>query len=283
MEIKSLKHTNNNNLFEAFEDAFRDYEMQLRKSELLSMLKRRGFNPELSFGAFYNEKLVAFTFNGIGEYNGAHTAYDTGTGTTKAYRGKGLAQKIFSYSIPFLKQAGVHQYLLEVLQHNEEAVHLYTKMGFKTVGEFNYYVMEQNAIEFKNRELPNEYQLRQNADLSNLNTNDFWDFQPSWQNTFGSVKRSAEDFMFFGVYKKDELLGYSILDPNSGDLTQLAVKKSFRRKGIGSYLFQKTLEHNQQDEAKVININSDCGSLIGFMASHNIQETGKQFEMIKKF
>ena len=52
MEIKSLDNTSHDKLFQAFEQAFADYELQLNKAELLTMLKRRGFNPTLSFAAF---------------------------------------------------------------------------------------------------------------------------------------------------------------------------------------------------------------------------------------
>ena len=82
-------------------------------------------------------KIVAFTLNGIGYFNRIPTAYDTGTGTLKNYRGKGLATKIFEYSIPYLKSANVKQYLLEVLQYNTKAVSVYRKLGFEVIREFN--------------------------------------------------------------------------------------------------------------------------------------------------
>ncbi len=94
------------------------------------MLSRRGFVPSLSFGIFEGDKLISFTLNGIGQFNGEKTAYDTGTGTIKEYRGRGLASKIFTDSLPFLKQAGVSQYLLEVLQHNTNAVGVISKTRF---------------------------------------------------------------------------------------------------------------------------------------------------------
>ena len=52
MEIKSLNNICLDELFEAFEQAFADYEVQLNKVELLTILKRRGFEPDASFGAF---------------------------------------------------------------------------------------------------------------------------------------------------------------------------------------------------------------------------------------
>ena len=45
------------------------------------MWKRRGFNPDLSFAAFEKNDIVAFTLNGVGNFNGRKMAYDTGTGT----------------------------------------------------------------------------------------------------------------------------------------------------------------------------------------------------------
>ena len=90
MEIKSLENTCFGTLFEAFGQAFADYEVQLDETQLRRMLRRRGFDPRLSFAAFDGERIAAFTLNGTGNFNGLPTAYDTGTGTLEAYRGQGL-------------------------------------------------------------------------------------------------------------------------------------------------------------------------------------------------
>ena len=83
MEIKSLEKTDFNTLFRAFGRAFADYEVQLNAEQLRAMLTRRGFDPALSFAAFDGAQIAAFTLNGIGNFNGVPTAYDTGTGTLK--------------------------------------------------------------------------------------------------------------------------------------------------------------------------------------------------------
>lgn len=142
MEIRSLGNTSFDELFEAFERAFADYEMQLDKAEHVAMLKRRGFDPKLSFAAFDGDKIVSFTCNGIGDFHGIPMAYDTGTGTLKDYRGRGLATRIFEYSIPYLREAGIKEYLLEVLQHNTGAVSVYRKLGFEVTREFYYFRRE---------------------------------------------------------------------------------------------------------------------------------------------
>lgn len=96
MEIRSLENIGFDTLFNAFERAFADYEIRFEKEEVRRMLTRRGYVPRLSFGAFDNGAIIAFTLNGIGMFNGVSTAYDTGTGTVKEYRGQGIAEK---YSI----------------------------------------------------------------------------------------------------------------------------------------------------------------------------------------
>ncbi|MDE5972182.1 MAG: hypothetical protein K2G94_05490 [Muribaculaceae bacterium] len=83
MEIMTLEHIDFDTLFQSFEKAFADYEIHFEKDEVRSMLNRRGYNPRLSFAAFVNDEIVAFTLNGTGTFNGIPTAYDTGTGTLK--------------------------------------------------------------------------------------------------------------------------------------------------------------------------------------------------------
>ncbi len=280
--IKPLNNISFNTIFSAFNNAFEDYEMQLNKDELYTMLRRRGFVPELSFGAFENEKLIAFTLNGIGFYNNIKTAYDTGTGTLKEYRGQGLATKIFKHSIPFLKKANVTQYLLEVLQHNSKAVSVYKKLGFEISREFNYFVKETDKIELNINVFDPSYQIEQ-LDLSKSESMiRFWDFIPSWQNSFEAISRKIDDFKIIGVYKNGNLVGYSIFEPNSGDITQIAVDKNFRRKGIASILLKEILKTNQYNSIKVINTEVACSSITEFLQSNSISLEGKQFEMIKQ-
>jgi hypothetical protein len=102
IQIKSLKGIHFDRIFKAFNAAFQDYEIQLDKAELQSMLERRGFVSDLSFAVFNDDEIVAFTLNGIGTFNSMETAYDTGTGTgtIEEFRGQGLASQIFEYSIP---------------------------------------------------------------------------------------------------------------------------------------------------------------------------------------
>ncbi|MFA6201070.1 MAG: GNAT family N-acetyltransferase [Bacteroidales bacterium] len=280
--IKSLKDISFDELFISFNEAFGSYEVQVNKEELRVMLKRRGFVKELSFGVFEDERLISFTLNGIGQFNGLKTAYDTGTGTIEEFRGKGIASTIFNYSLPFLKEAGVKQYLLEVLQHNTNAVSVYRKLGFETIREFNYFKQANELIKLNSKDLLEGFCFKE-MDLGDKNLlMKFWDFTPSWQNSFEAIERSFDDFKIIGVYKDDVLIGYSIFEPNSGDLTQIAISKEYRRQGLGSALLCETLKYNTFNSVKAVNTEINCESVTAFLESNNIPLCGKQFEMIKK-
>lgn len=280
--IRSLAGIRFDSIYMAFNEAFKDYEMQLNKKELRVMLSRRGFIPGLSFAAFDNDKIVAFTFNGIGTFNGQKTAYDTGTGTLEEYRGKGLASEVFNYSVAFLKEAGVSQYLLEVLQHNPKAISVYKSVGFEVSREFNYFVKNVEDIRFASKNLYPGYSIEK-IDLSEqIKMLQFCDFVPSWQNNFDAIRRRVDDFISFGTFKEKELVGFCIFEPGSGDITLIAVDKAHRRKGIATNLLNKVAQENRHDSMKLINSERDCESITKFMEANSMEIMGRQFEMIKQ-
>lgn len=283
MEIKSLTHTDFDTIFHAFSEAFAGYEMQLDKQQLQVMFTRRGFDANLSFAAFEGKKIVAFTCNGIGYFESTPTAYDTGTGTLKEYRGKGLATQIFEYSIPHLQANGITRYLLEVLQHNTKAVSVYRNLGFLVSREFNYFRQDNNFVENKTTTPSIPYQIKpiQIEDFKTIIPS-FWDFTPSWQNSLESVNRAPADFITLGIFTVNQLIAYSVFEPANGDITQIAVDKKYRRKGFGSLLLSRMLEANKYPFLKVINTEIGCESITRFLQVHNIIIRGKQFEMIKE-
>ena len=110
----------------------------------------------------------------------------------------------------------------------------------------------------------------------------FWDHQPSWQNGFEAVERSPADFLIHGAYRENELVGYCIFEPGSGDITQLAVDEKYRRKGIASFLLQSVFQLNKADSVKAINYETDLKGFGDLMESLGIPLKGKQYEMVKQ-
>ncbi|MDP2235632.1 MAG: GNAT family N-acetyltransferase [Bacteroidales bacterium] len=282
MQVRSLSQVAFDRLYEAFSEAFKDYEISITRYELQKMHIRRGFEAKLSFGAFDNDRLVSFTFNGIGWHNGQYTAYDTGTGTIDEYKGQGLASRVFTESIPYLVEDGITQYLLEVLQHNDKAISVYKKLGFEVSREFNYFVNDAEMLAIIKKDLGKDYTIKQITvdDLGEVTM--FWDFAPSWQNSFASIFRSQTDFIVLGAYREKDLVGYGIFEPTTGDITQLAVHKLHRRKGIGTALLKEMVKRNKHSNIKAINTEIGCENITRFFLANGLPLKGKQYEMINR-
>jgi ribosomal protein S18 acetylase RimI-like enzyme len=277
MQITHLTSVSIDDLFLAFSDAFSDYERTWTEDEFHRMLHRRAYEPSLSFGAFDNGKLVSFTFNGAGMYNGKQTAYDAGTGTIKEYRKQGLSSRIFAESLPHLKNAGIIKYVLEVLQYNSAAISIYTKAGFRISKELSYFIADQRDTSLKNHV---NCELRE-IELATVYTAAvFHDFQPSWQNSFDAISRELSHFRFVGAYDGNELIGYGIIEPATGDIPQLAVQQEYRRQGVGSAILRSLLRLNQHTSVKIINAEAAYEPMSAFFQSNGIPLTGKQFEMV---
>ena len=245
------------------------------------MLTRRGFNQDLSYGAFDQGRLVSFTFNGIGNWNGKLTAYDIGTGTIAEYRQKGLAKQIFNVTETELKKAGIELYLLEVLQHNQKAVDLYRKAGFEVSREFDYYVSAKKDLDLNNKN-NSDIEIKKIEFPTDAEVNNFHDFEPAWQNSFDSISRTKQDFFAFGAFIKNELVGYVICEEDNGDLTQIAVRKDHRIQKIASTLLINAFAQFPSENIKLINAESDKSAIADLLRSFNVKLCGKQFEMIKE-
>lgn len=280
-KIKNLEGISLNTIFHAWSDAFSNYDFTWTQPELERTLYRRGYVPGLSFGAFDGEKLISFILNGIGTFNGIKTAYDTGTGTIKAYRGCGLVEKTFKESEPLLKKAGISQYLLEVLTHNTAAIAVYSKIGLKVNRELNYFRQTNDALELNPKTLPAGYYLKE-TDLHEMDRMiSMWDFYPAWQNSFESVQRDVDSLKIIGVFDAERLMGYGITEPASGDITQLAVDKDYRRRGIGSAILKELIKHNRHHSVKIVNTDVNSPHVVMFIENNGIPKLGTQYEMIK--
>lgn len=279
MEIKNLQHTDFDTLFNAFQQAFADYDIHFQKEEVRSMLTRRGYQPQLSFAAFHQGHIIAFTLNGIGTFNGIPTAYDTGTGTLPQHRGQGIAARIFTHSLPFLKQAGIEQYLLEVLSNNHKAISVYRHMNFTTTRRFDCYRQTIDRISTPTAPLIAGCTI-QPVDLEFMRRSQtFCDFNPSWQNSIESIRRATSQLTLLGATVDGQPAGHCVFDPATGDLTQIAVAPRYRRRGIATHMLRQACEQMTTDFIKVLNIDTDSPTLPSFLSHTNIPLASSQLEM----
>ena len=279
-EIRSLAKISFDEIFETHLRAFKDYPFQWSKEGLQKTIHRRGYDASISFGAIYESELVGFTLNGIGKFNGLKTAYDTGTGTVEEHRGKGLASKIFEHSISFLKAAGVQKYILEVLEENNNALSVYSKQGFVVSRKFDCFRI--NTCDWKLEAANNSEVTLKEIDFtyqSQMET--MIDFNLSWQNNFRALTKDPRDFKLIGAFHQNDLAAYGIIEPETGDIPQLAVNKNYRRKKIGTMLLNELKKINRASIVKVVNIESNQEAIISFLAKNGIPKIVTQLEMTK--
>ena len=281
IKIRNLETIDFDTIFHAFGRSFADYAISFEKEEVRSMLKRRGFNPRLSFAAFDGEEIIAFTLNGTGTYNGLPTAYDTGTGTVKEYRGRGIAQEIFNHSVPHLKAAGIKQYLLEVLQDNQKAISVYRKLGVEVTRDFDCFRQKTSALcSPSHKKAPAGITIAPISLKEIAASHTYCDFHPSWQNSLESIERAGTDLRHLGAYDDaGKLTGYCVVDPVSGDITQIAVTPEQRGNGIATLLLRTAFPSVSSGNIKALNIPRECEAMRSFLLAWNFCPSAAQFEM----
>ncbi|WP_108866278.1 GNAT family N-acetyltransferase [Aquimarina aquimarini] len=282
LEFKNLQHTSFSEIHSVFIDAFSDYQvpMQPTESELRYMFERRGGDLKLSYGAFDNNQLVGFILNGVGNWNGVYTSYDTGTGISKCFQKKGIAKDLFSYAIADLIRNGIKQYLLEVIKTNQNAISLYNKKSFMINRVFDYYIFSKSLLTNRKESSIKDVIIDKVTSLDWNKAQSFWDILPSWQNSIDAIQRKLDRFTILQVLIKDECVGYGIIERHTGDIAQLAIHHQYRRQGIAMMLLQELLYLSQSETVKIINIEKNYQPFRSFCDSLQLPKGDGQYEMM---
>lgn len=284
MLIKPLIGVGIEEIHHAFKDAFSDYAepFTLSEEQLDHMITRRGYKAELSFGAYNEDKIVGFTLNGSGTWDNQQTAYDTGTGVVKSYRQQGVASRIFEASLPVLKENGITHYLLEVIKVNTKAIDLYKKMGFEIIREFDYWVSPVEKLQNQNKSMDAGFSIENVKNPNWKQYQEFWDFRPSWQNSVDSVTRKLDEFICLEILKEDQVVGYGLVEHETGDVPQLAIHPEYRRKGLATEIIFRLLDIVKPENLKVINTPTDSLPMKAFLQNLGLNPGHGQYEMIRE-
>jgi ribosomal protein S18 acetylase RimI-like enzyme len=281
-EFRTLEGMAMVDLHATFLEAFSDYlvKMDVPLWKFETMARRRGMVPEMSVGAFTGDRLVGFIFNGVRQWGGRLTAYDTGTGVVPEHRKMGATTRMFGRCLEILRGAGVEQYLLEVIKDNDPAGDLYRKQGFEPLRGLDCYVGPKDAV--ARRPAPEGVVL---LDLpvdalgwERLAT--FWDFEPSWQNSVDSVMAVPDALSAVTAVSDGQVVGYGIVEPRSGDVPQLAVASDRRGEGIGGAIMGRLADLTEADNLVALNIEETCQGANAFAEAVGLAPYTAQHEMM---
>ena len=223
IEIRSLEGVGFDAMTAAFNDAFSDYDIPAHYTTeyLANLVTRRGYRPDLAVGAFDGGRLVGFVFNCLD----GDEAYNSGTGVVISHRRRGIGRQIMQRSIDTLP---AKRYVLEVIETNQRAESLYRQLGFVETRRFQCWTWLRKDVRTLERKL---------TGLTSLHP-DWFDMQPSWQNSLTSLRRASEPYEVLGDDR-----GYVVVFPSNGDVPLLAVRRDQRRRGIGRSLLAAAAHH----------------------------------------
>ncbi len=281
IEYRTLDTSTLEETHATFREAFSDYvvqmDMPLWKFEM--MARRRGYDPGISMGAFSGDRLVGFILNGIRQWDGRPTAYDTGTGVVPEFRKRGITTNIFRSLVDLLRHEGVEAYLLEVIKENDPARELYLKQGFRIVREFSCHLGKVEDL----RAGAGPGIMLDHTPIGDLEWDllaTMWDFTPSWQNSIESVMAVAETFEVVTARVDDELAGYGMVEPRSGDVPQIAVAPGHRGKGVGRAIMGDLASLAESETLVILNVEEGSGPTGDFASALGMELFIDQYEMV---
>jgi ribosomal protein S18 acetylase RimI-like enzyme len=269
-------------LYETFIEAFSDYVVPfaLTETQFRNHIILNAVDLARTVGCIENDRLIGFSLNGFGDWQGKPTVYDAGTGVVPDRRRGGVSAAMFDLMLPAFRAAGAEQFLLEVVTSNKGAINLYEKLDFHAGRELALLQCD-SRITLPAEAPPPDLEIREieNPDWSLLTT--FWDGRPSWQNSIEAVKRSRKVKRILGAYVEGRCVGYIVFSSRFGRVAQIAVDKTKRGRGIGTAL-TAAMQNETADgfSMQVINIDKAITSAIDFFVGRGFYERLSQYEMI---
>ncbi|MFN0277973.1 MAG: GNAT family N-acetyltransferase [Pyrinomonadaceae bacterium] len=269
-------------LYEAFTEAFSDYVIPfaLTETQFRNHINLNAVDLGRTVGCMGGDRLIGFSLNGFGQWNGKHTVYDAGTGVIPAFRRQGISESMFQMMLPIFKVEGIEQCLLEVIATNAAAIKLYEKLGYRSERELGLLQCDGKLITCV--ETPQNIEIREidTPDWNLLTT--FWDGETSWQNSVDAINRSRKMKRMLGAYSDGKCIGYIIFSSNFGRVAQIAVDKNHRNRGIGtSLMLAMQAETADGYSLQIINLDKSITTAMNFFRNRGFYERLGQYEMVK--
>ena len=272
MTISTLEHCSVSEITNTFNEAFQDYviRIELTEESMQAKMKSEGISLAHSFGAFDDGKLVGLILHGCDTMDGEPWIYNGGTGVIPLYRGKSIVQKIYDHCFPILAKQGYKKHVLEVIETNHRAFHIYQKTGFKVTRTLGVYQLDTALLSSQHfveqlDEIP--YDLLQHSEI-----------RPAWQN---SIERAPEMYRMLGIKHEGEVVAFAAFVAGTGKIRQFLVHREFRRRGMARALMAAVQEEAGGAPLLVVNVDENYAPMKLFLQKMGFARTLGQHEMQK--
>ena len=221
---------------------------------------------KLSYGAFENDRLVAFILHGIDTINAKRVAYNAGTGVLPGYRGKHLSFKLYEYCIAQLKEQGIEKFALDVIDQNTPAIKTYEKAGLTITRKMISYkgdtvFKKDPSIEIRN--IPPDWKMIE----------ELCEWQPAWQYNNNTLRRAWNNYSFLVAGKNAE--AYCIVNLKNGRIAHFGSKVEDKK--YLSALFASLADIEKP--LVIIHVDEKAADANSFIASAGLSHFITSYEM----
>ncbi|PVY43795.1 GNAT family N-acetyltransferase [Pontibacter virosus] len=269
-------------LYDTFVAAFDDYVIPIKisREEFAIKIRREGVEPSFCAGAFHGGQLVGFILTGLGEWQGIPTAYNAGTGVLPEHRGHQLTKRLYAFLLPKLRESGIEQCLLEVINGNAAAFKVYRSIGFGVVRTLKCYRSPVGELVLSSKEPEHTVEIRQVAKPNWKAYADFCDVRPSWQNTKEAFCKSPDQKLVLEALVEEVPVGYVAFFPRTGAIAQLAVHGENRNRGIAKTLLKEAIKRAQVPALLLLNVDQTNTTVATFIERIHLKHFLTQHEML---
>nr|WP_255216280.1 GNAT family N-acetyltransferase [Pseudenhygromyxa sp. WMMC2535] len=251
------------------------------------MLERRGVDWSASFGAFHEGKLIGAITTAIDEWPAEHIgAYGALTAVRRGSQRRGVLTALFDWLKLALDHREVTQMQIEVRFDDPRARAAYERLGFDV--DRHLFCFELPRLQRAQRfieELRFEVHLGPEAgaaqDRNGALWASFWTLLPAWGGSTWTVARTPGRVAIEALWL-DEVVGYAVLEPEAGELMQLAVREDLRRRGIGTELVRACQEAARRPTLTIDKVDDgdDRGVSVAFFRALGAKLSSVQLEMV---
>lgn len=268
---QNLERVSLRDISQCLNAAFSDYAIpiHLSEAELSQFFLASGIDRSLSFGAFFEGRMVGCMLNSRGIYQGYRAAFDVATGVVPEHRGKQVFAGLFALARQAMKQCQIQRYYLEVLQQNAPAISLYQRHGFSITREFVVF----------NGSAPSESQLPEEIQYTAFSAFDFSAAdgihrnEPSYEHA-DSLLHQYPELYDVAYIKRQNISAWCVFEKRTGQILQFGWDCIQDLREIVQWLLAR------YPFVTVKNIDSAEQQLLDMLGSLPLRIVAKQYEMV---